>query len=81
MCFYHFQILDLIFDQNRQQQHNETLRLIQPVDETTMDPIPSEMRCKKEILNIVVLQMIAHDTPFLRCQADRQTVLLDLDFE
>ncbi len=32
-------------------------------------------------MNLVGLQMISRDTSFLRCQADRQTVLLDSDFE
>ncbi len=81
MGLYHFRILDLRFDRKRKSQHDEALRSIEPVDEPTMDSLPSEKRCKGEILNIVGLQMISRDTPFLRCQADRQTVLLDSDFE
>ncbi len=75
MYLYHFRILGLIFDRKRQPQHDEALRGIQPVDEPTMEPLPSEKRCKREILNLVGLQMISRDTPFLHCQADRQTVL------
>ncbi len=74
-------MLDQRFDQKRHPQHDEALRGIQPVDEPTMEPLPSEKRCNRGILNIVSLQMISRDTPFLRCQADRQTVLLDSDFE
>ncbi len=81
MGLYHFRILDLRFDRKRQSQHDEALRSIQPVDEPTMEPLPSKKRCKREIMNIVGLQMISRDTPYLRCQADRQTVLLDLDFQ
>ncbi len=81
MCLYHFRILDLRFDRNRQPQPDEALRGIQPVDEPTMEPLPSEKRCKREIVNTVSLQVISRGTPFLRCQADRQTVLLDSDFD
>ncbi len=71
MCLYHFRILVLRFDRKRQPQHDEVLRGIKPVDELTMEPLPSERRCKRAVLNIVGLQMISRDTPFLRCQADR----------
>ncbi len=71
MCLYHFRILDLRFDRKRQPQYDDALRGIQPVEEPTMEPLPSEKRCKREILNIVGLQMISRDTPFLRCQADQ----------
>ncbi len=81
MCLYHFRILDLKFDQKRQPQHDEALRGTLPVDEPTMEPLPSEMRCKREVLNIVSLQRISRDTSLLDCQADRSTVLLDSDFE
>ncbi len=63
--------MDLGFDRKRQSQHDEALRSIQLVDEPTMEPLPSEKRCKREILTIVGLQMISRDTPFLRSQADR----------
>ncbi len=71
----------LRFDRKHQTQNDDALLGIQPVDEPTMELLPSEKRCKREILNIVGLQMISRDTFFLRCQADRQTVLLYSDFE
>ncbi len=61
----------LRFDRKHQPQHDEALLGIQPVDEPTMEPLASEKCRKREILNIVGLQMISRDTPFLRCQADR----------
>ncbi len=79
MCLYHFRILEQRFIRKGQPQHDEALRGIQPVDEPMMELLPSEKRCKSE--NIFGLQMISRDTPFLRCQADRQTVLLGSDFE
>ncbi len=77
MCLYHFRYLDLRFDRKRQPQHDETLRGIQPVEDPTVEPPPSEKRYEREILNIVGLQMISRDTPSLRCQADQQSVILD----
>ncbi len=74
-----FRVLKLRYDRKGKLQHDEALRDIQPVDEPMMEPLPSEKRCKRE--NIFGLQMITRDTPFLRCQADRQTVLLGSDFE
>ncbi len=71
MCLHYLWFLDLRFDRKRQPQHYETFRGIQPVDEPTMEPLPSEKRCNREILNIVGFQMISRDTPFSRCQADR----------
>ncbi len=62
MCLYHYRILELIFDRKRQPKHDETLRDIQPVGEPPMEPLPSEMRCKREILNIIGLQMTSGDT-------------------
>ncbi len=59
----------------------EALRGIQQVEESTVEPPPSEKHCKRAVLNIVGLQMISRGTPFLRCQADQQSVLLDSDFE
>ncbi len=70
-----------MFDRKRQPQHDEALRGIQPVEDTTVEPPPSEKHCKREILNIVGLKMISCDTPFLRCQADPQSILLNSDFE
>ncbi len=81
ICAYHFRILDLRFDRKRPPQHDEALRGIQPVGDPTMEQLPSEKHCRREVLNIVGLQMISRDTPFLRCQADKQPALLDLDFE
>ncbi len=81
MCSYHFRILDLKFYRKRQPQYDEAPRGIQPVDNPTVESTPSEKNCKRAVLNIVTLQVIYRDTPFLRCQADRQSVLLDSDFE
>ncbi len=81
MCLYHFRFLDLRFDRKRQPQHDEALRGIQPVEDPTVEPPPSAKHCKREILNIIGLQLISRDTPFLRWQADQQSVLLDSDFE
>ncbi len=81
MCLYHFRILKLRFDRKGQLQHDEALRGIQPVDEPMMEPLPSKKRCKREILNMFGFQMISRDIPFLRSQADRQTVLLGSDFK
>ncbi len=49
------------------------------MDDPTVEPTPSEKHCKREVLSIASLQMISHDTPFLRCQADQQSVLLDFE--
>ncbi len=81
MCLYHFRFLDLRFTRKSQPQHAETLRGIQPVEDPTVEPPPSEKQYKRAVLSIVSLQMISRDTPFLRCQADQQSVLLDSDFE
>ncbi len=70
-----------IWPKKGQPPHDETLRGIQPVDDPTVEPTPSKKHCKREVLNIVGLQLISRDTPFLRCQADRQSVLLGSDFE
>ncbi len=51
------------------------------MDDPTVEPTPSEKHSKREVLSIAGIQMISHDTPFLRCQADQQSVLLDSDFE
>ncbi len=69
-----------IYDLN-QLQHDETLLGIQTVEDPTEEPPPSEKHYKRTVLSIGGLQMIFRDTSFLRCQADRQTVLLDSDFE
>ncbi len=68
-----FRIYDLT--EKNQLQHDETLRGIQPVEDPTEEPPPSEKHY------IAGLQMISRDTPFLRFQADQQFVLLDSDFE
>ncbi len=73
MRLYHFRVLDLRFDRKRQPKHDK-------VDYPTMEPPPSEKHCKREAFNIVGLQMISRDTPFLRYQADRQSVILGSDF-
>ncbi len=69
------------FDRKRQPQHDTALRGIHPVDVPTADQAASENHCKREVLNIVSLEMISRCTPFLRCQSDRESVLLDSDFE
>ncbi len=81
MRLYHLRLLDLRFGRKRQPKHDEALRGIQQVDDPTVEPIPSEKHYKREVLNIVGLQMISRDTPFFRCQADRQSVILGSDFE
>ncbi len=73
--------LDLRFDRKRQPQHDEALRGIQPVEDPTAEPPPSEKDYKRAVLSIIGLQMISRDTPFLRCQAGQLYVLLDSDFE
>ncbi len=78
---YHFRILDLKFDRKRQLQLDEALRGIQPMEDPTVEPQPSEKHCKTAVLNLVVPQLISRDIPFLQCQADQQSVLLDSDFE
>ncbi len=45
------------------------------------EPPPSEKHYKRAVLSIASLQIISRDTPFLRCQADQQSVLLDSDCE
>ncbi len=42
---------------------------------------PSEKHYKRAVLSIAGLQTISRYTPFLRCQADQQSVLLDSDFK
>ncbi len=81
MSLYHFRFLDLIFDRKRQPQHDEALRGIQAVEDPTVEPPSSEKQYKRAVLCIVGLQIISLDTPFLRCQADQQSILLDSDFE
>ncbi len=81
MGLYHFRFLNLRFNRKRQPQHDEALRDIQPVEDPTVEPPPSEKHYKRAVLSIVGLQMISRDTPFLRCQADEQSVLLNSDFE
>ncbi len=73
--------LDLRFARKHKLQHNEMLRGTQPVEDPTAGPPPSEKHYKSAVLTIARLQMISRDTPFLRCQADHQSVLLDTDFE
>ncbi len=80
MCLYHVQTLDLRFHRKRQPQHDEAPRGIQLVDDPTVEPTPSEKHCKREVSNTVVPQMISRDTPFVQCQADRQSVLQGSDF-
>ncbi len=75
MCLYHFRIPDLRSDWKRYPQQDKALRGIQTVDDPTVEPTPSEKHCKREVLNIVGLQMISRDTQFLWCRADRQSVL------
>ncbi len=41
----------------------------------------SEKHYKRAFLGIVGLQTVSRYTPFLRCQADQQSVLLDPDFK
>ncbi len=74
MCLHHFRILDPKFDRKRQPQQNKALRGIQPVDDPTLEPIPSEKHCQLEVLNIVSLDF-GGDTLLLRCQADWQSAL------
>ncbi len=81
MRLYHFRILDLRFDRKRQPQHDKALQGIQQLNDPTVEPIPSEKHCKREILNIAGLQIISRDIPILRCQADQRAVLLGSDFE
>ncbi len=73
--------LDLRINRKRQPQHDEALRGIQPVEDPTVESPLSERHYKRAVLTIVGLQMISRDTPFLRCQADQQSVLLDSDFD
>ncbi len=68
MCLYQFRIMDLRFDRKHQQQHDETLRGIQPVKDPTAEPPPSKKHYKIAVLSIAGLQMISRDTPFLRYQ-------------
>ncbi len=51
------------------------------MEDPTAEPPPSEKHYKRAVLSIACLQMISRDTPFLRCQAEQQSVLLDSDFE
>ncbi len=51
------------------------------MEDPTAEPPLSETHHKRAVLSIAGLQMISRDTPFLRCQADQQSVLLDSDFE
>ncbi len=81
MRLYYLWFLDLRFDRKHQLQHDETLRGIQPVEDPMAEPPPSEKHYKRAVVSIAGLQMISRDTPFLRCQADQQSVLLDSDFE
>ncbi len=81
MCLHCLWFLDLRFDRKHQLQHDETLRGIQPVEDPTAEPPPSEKQYKRAVLSITDLQMISRDTPFLRCQADQQSVHLDSGFE
>ncbi len=81
MCLYYLWFLDLRFDRKHQLQHDETLRGIQPVEDPAAEQPPSEKQYKRAALGIANLQMISRDTPFLRCQADQQSVRLDSDFE
>ncbi len=81
MCLYHFRFLDIRLDRKRQPKHDEALRVIQPMEDPAVEQHPSEKHCKRAVLNIVRLQTISPDTPFLRYQADQQSVLLDSDFE
>ncbi len=73
--------MDLRFDRKRQPQHDEAARGIQLVGDPTMEPPPSQKHCKREVLDIVGLQMISRDTPFLRSQTDKRSTLLNSDFE
>ncbi len=51
------------------------------MEDPTAELPPSEKHYKRAVLSIEGVQMISRDTPILRCQADQQSVLLDLDFE
>ncbi len=46
------------------------------MEDPTAGPPPSEKHYKGAVLSNASLQMISRDTPFLRCQADQQFVLL-----
>ncbi len=80
MRLHHFRILDLRFDRKRQPQHAKALQGIQQLNDPTVEPIPSEKHCKRDILNTAGLQIISRDIPFLRCEADQRPVLLGSDF-
>ncbi len=45
--------------------------LYNSVDDPTVEPTPSEKHCKREVLDIIGIQVISRDTPFLRWQADQ----------
>ncbi len=51
------------------------------MEDPTAEPPASEKHYKGAVLSIAGLQMISRDTPFLRCQADQQSILLDSGFE
>ncbi len=58
-------IFEFLIQHPTENANHNTIKCFEAVDDPTVEPTPSEKHFKREVLNIVGLQMISRDTPFL----------------